>query len=127
MSRELPEGLEKYKWKKGQSGNPAGRKKKFITIAKEEGYALTEINDAIQQILGMQIHELREIGENPKATILEKTVAKALYTSYSKGKLDNLETLLSRVFGKPKQQIDGNIEGEITVKFQDGFDIAETS
>lgn len=127
MSRELPEELEKYKWKKGQSGNPAGRKKKFITIAKEEGYALTEINDAIQQILGMQIQELREIGENPKATILEKTVAKALYTSYSKGKLDNLETLLSRVFGKPKQQIDGNIDGEITVKFQDGFDIAETS
>ena len=127
MSNECPEHLKEHRWKKGQSGNPAGRKKKFITIAKEEGYALTEINDAIQQMLGMTVEELKEVAQNPKATILEKTVANALGRSFSKGKLDNLETLLSRVFGRPKQQIDGNIDGEITVKFQDGFDIAETS
>lgn len=123
----LPEALEKNKWKKGQSGNPGGRKKKFVTVCKEEGYTLTEINDAIQQMLTMTVDELKTVHQNPKATILEKTVAVALGKSLSRGKLDNLETLLSRVFGKPKQQIDGTIDGEITVRFEDGFDIAEAS
>lgn len=100
------EQIEKYKWQKGVSGNPKGRPKKYITLLKEEGYKLHEINDTIQVMLTMSLEELKEVWENPKATILEKTIANAMRKSLEKGSLYSLETLLTRVYGKPKEQID---------------------
>jgi hypothetical protein len=50
--------------------------------------------------------ELKEVWENKNATILEKTVANAMRKSLEKGTLYSLETLLSRVYGQPKQEID---------------------
>jgi hypothetical protein len=100
------EQIEKYKWQKGVSGNPNGRPKKYITLLKEEGYKLHEINDTIQVMLTMSLEELKEVWENPKATILEKTIANAMRKSLEKGSLYSLETLLTRVYGKPKEQID---------------------
>jgi hypothetical protein len=37
---------------------------------------------------------------------LEVTIASAIINSIKRGDLNSLETLLSRVFGKPKQQMD---------------------
>ena len=43
--------------------------------------------------------------KNPNATILEKTVANALKKSLEKGSLYSLDTLMSRVYGKPKETV----------------------
>jgi hypothetical protein len=51
----------------------------------------------------MELDELKEVWENPQATILEKTIANAMKKSLDKGSLYSLETLLSRVYGNPKQ------------------------
>jgi hypothetical protein len=50
-----------------------------------------------------------------KATILEKTIANAMRKSLEKGSLYSIETLLSRVYGKPKESVDMDIQGEVTV------------
>lgn len=97
------------KFKKGQSGNPKGRPKKFVTLLKEMGYKRSEINDTIQAMLAMDMEELKDVWDDKRATILEKTIASAMKKSIEKGSLYSMETLLSRVFGMPKQEIEQTV------------------
>jgi len=99
-------------WDKGESGNPKGRPKKPVLTMKVEGYKLAEINDTIQMMVGMTSGELLKVWENPKATILERTIASALRKSIEKGNLDSVETLLNRVYGKPNEKVDITTAGE---------------
>ena len=102
--------------------NRNGRPKKYVTLLKEQGYKLAEINDTIQAMLSMDLDELKEVWQNPKATILEKTIANAMRKSLEKGSLYSIETLLSRVYGKPKETADVNqtVTGEIKISLDLG-------
>jgi hypothetical protein len=102
---------------KGETMNPNGRPKKFVTLLKEHGYKVSEVNDTVQAMLAMTLDELKEVWNDPKATILEKTIANAMRKSLEKGSLYSIETLLSRVYGKPKETADVNqtVSGEIKI------------
>ena len=97
---------------KGQSGNPKGRPRKYVSLLREQGYRLSEINDTIQAMLSMEIEELKGVYDNPRATILEKTIASAMKKSLQKGDLISIETLINRVYGKPKEQFEQKISDE---------------
>jgi hypothetical protein len=101
-------------YKKGQSGNKKGRPKKFVLTLKKEGYKLNEINDTIQAMMAMDLNDLKDIWDNESSTILEKTVAGALRKSLEGRKLDSLETLLTRVYGRPKEKVDVQQDINIT-------------
>jgi hypothetical protein len=107
-------------YKPGQSGNPNGRPRKYVSLLKEQGYKLAEINDTIQAMMSMDLEELKTVWDNPKATILEKTIAAAMRKSLEKGSLYSLETLLTRVYGKPKEQMDIQTDNRIEIIFVDG-------
>jgi hypothetical protein len=107
-------------WEKGESGNPNGRPRKYVSLLKEHGYKLSEINDTIQNMMAMDLEELKGVFENTKATILEKTVANAMKRSLEKGSLYSIETLLTRVYGKPREQMDINTDNKIEIVFVDG-------
>ena len=111
-----PENIEPYKMRKGETLNPNGRPRKYVSLLKEQGYKLSEINDTIQTMMAMDLDELKSVWDNPKATILEKTVANAMRKSLEKGSLYSLETLLTRVYGKPKDTADIMQTGELTIK-----------
>jgi hypothetical protein len=115
-----PQNIEPYKMKKGETLNPNGRPRKYVSLLKEHGYKLSEINDTIQNMMAMDLEELKGVFENPKATILEKTVANAMKKSLEKGSLYSIETLLTRVYGKPKEQMDINTDNKIEIVFVDG-------
>jgi hypothetical protein len=100
------------RWQKGESGNPNGRPRKWISQLKDNGYKQAEINDCILVMLSMTLDELAEVYKNPKATIMEKTVANALKRSLEKGSLYSIDTLLNRAVGKPKESIDHTTKGE---------------
>jgi hypothetical protein len=100
---------------KGETMNPHGRPRKYVLTLKAEGYKLHEINDCIQTMMAMTIDELKDAYENPNATVLEKTIAAAIKKSIQKGSLYSIETLLSRVYGKPKEQVDMDLSGEVHV------------
>jgi hypothetical protein len=110
-------------WEKGESGNPKGRPRKYVSLLKEQGYKLSEINDSIQAMMSMTIEELKAVWDNPQATVLEKTVAHAMRKSLEKGSLYSLETLLTRVYGKPKEQMDINTDNKVEIVFVEGKSI----
>jgi len=89
-----------------------GRPRKWISELKKNGYKSSEVNDCILVMLSMTLEELADVYKNPKATILEKTVANALKRSLEKGSLYSLDTLLNRAVGKPKESIDHTTKGE---------------
>ena len=108
------------RWEKGESGNPNGRPRKYVSLLKEQGYKLSEINDSIQAMMAMDLEELKQVWDHPKATVLEKTIANAMKKSLEKGSLYSLETLLTRVYGKPKEQMDINTDNKVEVVFIEG-------
>ena len=90
---------------KGETNNPNGRPRKYVSQLKEHGYKVAEVNDCIQAIMAMDMQELKAVWDNPKATVLEKTIAGALRKSLEKGSLYSIDTLLTRVYGKPKETL----------------------
>ncbi|HNC11722.1 MAG TPA: DUF5681 domain-containing protein [Cyclobacteriaceae bacterium] len=89
-------------WEKGDpSPNPYGRPKKFVSTLRGYGYKVSEINDTIQALIAFTCEDLEEINDHPETTVLEKIVCKALIKAAKKGNLGTIETLLTRVFGRP--------------------------
>ena len=105
---------------KGETMNPNGRPRKYVSQLKEQGYKLSEVNDAIQALMSMDVEELSAVLENPKATILELTIAKAMVKSLQNGSLYSMETLLTRVYGKPKEIQQVSSDSRIEVIFVNG-------
>jgi hypothetical protein len=108
-----PHGGALVRAEKGETANPNGRPKKFTTLMTEDGYKLSEVNDSIQAIMAMDEKTIKEVLKNDNATMLEKTVARAIIKSYEKGSLYSMDTLLSRVFGKPKETVDATVEAKV--------------
>ena len=107
------DNLKPFKKGDDERRNLEGRPKKFTTLMKENGYSLSEVNDSIQAIMAMDEKNIKEILKNEEATMLEKTVAKAIIKSYEKGSLYSMDTLLSRVFGKPKESVEATVEAKV--------------
>lgn len=96
--------------------NRQGRPRKYISLLKEQGYKSSEITDTLMALLSMDTEELEQVKDNPKATALEVAVAGAILTSIKKGSLFNIETIITRAMGKPKEQVDVTSNGE-QIKF----------
>jgi C4-dicarboxylate transporter len=109
--------------KKPENINRKGRPRKWISEMKDQGYSLSEVTDAIQVLISLDADKLQEVKTNPKSTVLEVTIASAILKSISKGDLDSIETLLTRVFGKPKEKVEQDIKitnHTIKLKFGNG-------
>jgi len=103
------------KMKKGETLNPNGRPRKWVSTLKAQGYKQSEVADCIQVLISMGKEELQRVDKDESATILERTVAAALLKGQSGKSLWNIELLLNRVHGKPKEVLDATISGEIVV------------
>jgi len=94
-------------FKPGQSGNPKGRAPKYITtITDRTGYRNSEIADCMKSMLKMNQKEISEIQKSESTPILENLVASAIIGDIQKMELRNLDSILNRCYGKPKEQIE---------------------
>ena len=94
-------------FKPGQSGNPSGRAPKYITtVTDRTGYRNSEIQDCMKSMLRMTVSEISEIQKSKTAPILEKLLAAGIQSDLQKGELRNLESILNRSYGKPKEFVE---------------------
>lgn len=94
---------------KGEVLNPNGRPKKLVTQLKEIGYHKSQVEDTINAMLTMSRKELEKIDKSEEYTILERIIAGTLLKSHDKNSLFNLDILLNRSQGKPKETIDQTV------------------
>jgi hypothetical protein len=104
-----PHGGSLTRPEKGEVLNPHGRPKKLVTQLKEIGYHKSQVEDTINAMLTMSRKELEKIDKSEEYTILERIIAGTLLKSHDKNSLFNLDLLLNRSQGKPKETIDQNI------------------
>lgn len=117
------------KFEKGDKRiNKNGRPRKWISDIKDTGYSLSEITDAIQVLISLEPAKLDEIRTNPQSTVLEITIAAAILRSIERGDLDSIETLITRVYGKPKEKVEADIQiTNHTIKLKFGNNEEETN
>ena len=110
-----PKAIENLKpFKQGEDerriGN--GRPQKLITQMKEIGYTKSQVEETMLSMLSLSRKELEKIDRGDEYTIMERTIAGALFKGHDKNSLFNLEMLLTRSQGKPKETIDQTIESK---------------
>jgi hypothetical protein len=105
---------------KGETANPNGRPRKYVSLLKEQGYSISQVNDSIQVLMSMTPKELLEVENNPNATALELTITRAILKSMNNGSLYSMDTLMNRVYGKPKEQVDIVSDNKIEIVFVNG-------
>lgn len=93
-------------FKKGKSGNPMGRPPKVTTQARRAGYTLDDVRARIKVLIQMNIKQMDEIILSETSIMLDKIIANALVTDFKKGYIHTLDSLLTRVWGAPKQTIE---------------------
>jgi len=101
------------KFKKGQSGNPAGRSKKVETVLKNYFFdehnlklSKTQTQDIIRVILGKTRSQLVELAKNDDLPFWVSLIVNKAQRDYKKGSMHVLDVLFDRVYGKPKEEIE---------------------
>lgn len=110
-----PKAIENLKpFQKGEDErrHMQGRPQKLITQMKEIGYTKTQVEETMLSMLSLSRKELEKIDKGDEYTIMERTIAGALLKGHDKNSLFNLEMLLTRSQGKPKETIDQTIQSK---------------
>ena len=92
--------------------NLQGRPQKLITQMKEIGYTKSQVEETMLSMLSLSRKELEKIDKGDEYTIMERTIAGALLKGHNNNSLFNLEMLLTRSQGKPKETIDQTIQSK---------------
>jgi len=112
----VPPEDEKYpnRWKKGQSGNPAGRPKLGDAMAELAREALEEVHPAERDLAEREHREPR----TNKRAIIDKLIAQALV-----GDKKAITTLWTRAYGQPSKHV--QVEHGGTVEHRAGRQMIE--
>ena len=89
--KQLPEALERNKWKKGESGNPNGRPKGSVSVV-----------EALKR-------KLEEVPEGQTKTYLELLVSRYMKNAIQDGDTQLIRDLINRVDGMPTQRQETDI------------------
>jgi len=105
--------------KKGEVRNPNGRPKKVDTILKEiflDEYNVrlskSQTEEIIKGVLSKTRSQLMELAQNEELPFWISMIANKATKDYKKGSIHLLELLFDRVYGKPKETVDQNIEAK---------------
>jgi hypothetical protein len=112
--------LKKFKKGFDPDRHTKGAPRKLVSKISDIGYSNSEINDTIKNMAALTEEEVKQIVQNTDCTLLERMVAKAILKDFGKGSLWNLEIIINRAFGKPKETQAVENTGKIEVVFVKG-------
>lgn len=112
----------KHQFSKGfdPKRNINGAPRKLISSLSELGYTNRQVSDTMLNLLALSKNEVVSISENENFSILERILAKALIKDLSKGSLWNIETLLNRSIGRPKETTAIEQDNKLEIVFVKG-------
>lgn len=99
----------------GQPTGLGGRPKKITLTLKEEGYAESQVYDTMKVLLAQSIADLEKISKDKTGqyTALETVCAGAIVSNHKRKTQYNVLQLVERIWGKPKEKVEGNFTGTI--------------
>ncbi len=115
------EDIKKFQFKKGKSGNPNGRPKKFFSSVlseiKKNGEVVTSnmVKEVYQSLLSLDEYQITEIVKNKDLPMLYRIVGKRML---AKDGFEVIEKMLDRANGKPKQhqELSGTLDSKVKIK-----------
>ena len=118
----IKKDISEYQFKKGfdPKRNINGAPRKLISTLANLGYTNRQVSDTMLNLLALTMSEIESICENEGFTMLERLVAKALIKDFEKGSLWNIELILSRSVGRPKETTAIEQDTKIEVVFVEG-------
>lgn len=97
---------KEHQFKPGQSGNPNGSRAHDPEKQAIKKLTQAELSEIANLVLKGDVEELRELKDNDKETVLKRMVASVAIRIISKGDMFAFDTLLDRLIGKVKKQVD---------------------
>lgn len=101
----LTPALEKNKWKKGQSGNPAGRMPDSPELKKLKALTKSELTEVGNLIVKGDYVALKKMAKDDRATVLQRMLASVAQSVIYDGDMHKLDILLNRLVGKVKEEV----------------------
>lgn len=120
MKKDRLQNLQPFKQGYDPRRNVNGGPRKLLSKIADMGYSYGEISSTILTICAMQIDEIKAVCESNEATALERMICKALLRDFEKGSLWNMETIINRAIGKPKETQAVISDNKIEVVFVKG-------
>lgn len=124
MSEEkhrIVEAGKDSQWKKGQSGNPAGRPKKIYTILKESGYGASDVRTAFGEVAFMTEEDINKLLKKKDTPIILKTIGKAYIEASKNGEYRFVKEILDQFMGKAidRKELGAGGAEKITISFKE--------
>jgi hypothetical protein len=95
--RKITPEMEARKFVPGQSGNPGGKPKQLLTKDKVKGL--------VDRFYNMSRDDLKDVAKDPKATVIELTIASIMVKCIEAGDFSRFDGMLSRAIGKVADEI----------------------
>lgn len=108
-------GIKNLKpWKRGQSGNPAGRPPIPEEIRKLRALTNEQVAEVGTLLLESKESDVQKIADDANAPLLKKWIAAVAIAGLKNKDERKLDTLLTRISGKPPEKTE--IEGKLTLE-----------
>jgi Family of unknown function (DUF5681) len=106
MANPNPKPPPKHtRWKKGQTGNPAGRPKPNPLVVALKNLTVETYRDVIEKCLTATAQELKAVLKHPETTALQAAIIKCFIKAANTGDYTVVERIAERIVGKIPEEL----------------------
>lgn len=98
--KPLPKAAEKYKFKKGQSGNPNGARAHNPAVKALKKLTLETYREVVELVLTGNLTDLKAMAEDPATPAVQVGIATAFMKAIKEGDYGVIERIAERIIGK---------------------------
>lgn len=111
---------DKFKWKKGQSGNPSGKQKLPADLRSVAMITSEELKRLISKHFRFKIPELHKIVEDPESPAINVVLASTILEAAKKGDVQRAEYLFMRLVGRVTEKVEVQYPEPVVIERPNG-------